>query len=421
MYSLYSFRKEKHDQPRHDLRRKPGPVPPKHRLDEPKKGTEGCIPLLHPDLHEFRNVAANNVYLRHYLPDPMRVQQATELFRRSCLAEPYNSLSPHNRVSWLRASARVEAVRHSVQTRPKQVARVIAHRRYITADPPTLGAAILHKFRDRNRSLDAAEEEFSHYSRDFRQPVWKTLDLYSGEPYVDGLEALGDVRKKREKEKELSPAAFLAGGQGATTSGSQSLRSYKAETTSSQCRHVGCGGKMSSIYSWNVPITVPPVHDTTPCMDYMLAYEECIVDAVPNHVQVFHPNWPSLWPRLLTDGNLRPDLWDNPEYIKGPLGPNAYQWAKPLPEAVREKLWECEEERFLYKACLRKTLELKVDPRTRLDFWQPEENYKKALGRRLLINPNNRYSFNMVPQSSPNGDLVMRELWKEFVSEGNSP
>lgn len=269
--------------------------------------------------------------------------------------------------------------------------------------------------------MDAAQDEFTHYSRDFRDPVWRTLDLYSKDPYLDGLEALGDVRKKREKAKELSASAFTAGGQRQVPSVSQSWRSYKAQTATTQCDHLGCGGKMSSIYSWNVPITVPPVHDTTPCMDYMLAYEECIFDAVPTHVQVYHPNWPTMWPRLLTDGNLRPDVWEDATYIKGPLGPGLYQWTKPLPEAVREKLWECEEERYLYKACLRKTLELKSDPRTRLDFWQPEENYKKSLGRRLLINPHNRYSSNIVPNSNPDGDMVMRELWKEFVSEGNSP
>ena len=106
---------------------------------------------------------------------------------------------------------------------------------------------------------------------------------------------------------------------------------------------------MSSIYSWSTPISVPPVHDTTPCMDYMIAYEECVVDAHPRNPEVYHPNWPTMWPRLLTDGRLRPDLIDDTTSVLGPITPNSYMWTKPLAPSVKEKLWECEEERYLYK------------------------------------------------------------------------
>ena len=53
---------------------------------------------------------------------------------------------------------------------------------------------------------------------------------------------------------------------------------------------------MSFIVYTNVPISVPKVKDTTPCLDTMLNYEDCIYDAQPDHLEVFHPNWPSVWP-----------------------------------------------------------------------------------------------------------------------------
>lgn len=174
---------------------------------------------------------------------------------------------------------------------------------------------------------------------------------------------------------------------------------------------------MSAIYYWNVPITVPPIHDTTPCMDYMLSYEECLVDAVPRHMEVFHPNWPTMWPRLLTDGKLRPDLLDDPEKAKGPEMARSFMWTKPIPESVKAKLWECEEERFLYKGCLRKVVNLKNDPRTRYPFFQPEENYNKTLGRRLYIDPRNRYPTDEYHGVAPDESFVNRENWLRFVEE----
>ena len=61
---------------------------------------------------------------------------------------------------------------------------------------------------------------------------------------------------------------------------------------------------MSFITFGSLPITVPPVKDTTPCMDPMLEYEDCIYDANSSRPEVIHPNWPTIFPRLLTDGNI---------------------------------------------------------------------------------------------------------------------
>ena len=61
---------------------------------------------------------------------------------------------------------------------------------------------------------------------------------------------------------------------------------------------------MSFLFFGNVPASVPPVLDTTPCMGEMLNYEDCVFDAKAPQQEIFHPQWPSVWPRLLTDGKL---------------------------------------------------------------------------------------------------------------------
>jgi hypothetical protein len=37
---------------------------------------------------------------------------------------------------------------------------------------------------------------------------------------------------------------------------------------------------MSFIYFGNVPASVPPVLDTTPCMKQMLQYEDCVIEYI---------------------------------------------------------------------------------------------------------------------------------------------
>jgi hypothetical protein len=66
-----------------------------------------------------------------------------------------------------------------------------------------------------------------------------------------------------------------------------------------------------------------------------------------------------MWPRLLTDGKT---VEFNPEDIIY-LNPSEYLYLRPLTKKNKNFLWECEEERFVYKACLRKLISLKRTPR----------------------------------------------------------
>lgn len=113
---------------------------------------------------------------------------------------------------------------------------------------------------------------------------------------------------------------------------------------------------MSFITYGNLPISVPKVKDTTPCMNEMLNYEDCISDADVIQNEVIHPNWPTLFPKLLTDGLL---ITPPEEYDVTPLNYYEFKNFRSLTKKNKQYLWECEQERFVYKSCLRKVIDLK--------------------------------------------------------------
>lgn len=55
-------------------------------------------------------------------------------------------------------------------------------------------------------------------------------------------------------------------------------------------------------------------------------------------MEVVHPTWPTLWPRLLTDGKL---LELKPEDMVYQI-PDDYTHMRPLTKKNKQFLWECE-------------------------------------------------------------------------------
>jgi hypothetical protein len=72
------------------------------------------------------------------------------------------------------------------------------------------------------------------------------------------------------------------------------------------------------------------------------------------HLEVMHPNWPTIFPSLLTDGRLVSAVEKD---LLGGKTPRIYTVA-PLDARQKQLLWECEQERFTFKACLRRVLAL---------------------------------------------------------------
>lgn len=154
------------------------------------------------------------VYLRRYVPAVMRAEQNAKDFLSGHLAceEPYNPLSPHNyypgRFSEFYCHAE-ERPKPSDQLAALRVGHSVSHSRILAYDQSTLGSAFLPKFRTREKGKEGGRKDFLPYNKEFKQETaWQTPQVYTLEPYIDGLEALGNRWKDRDKSKELSPKGF---------------------------------------------------------------------------------------------------------------------------------------------------------------------------------------------------------------------
>ena len=50
---------------------------------------------------------------------------------------------------------------------------------------------------------------------------------------------------------------------------------------------------------FNSPVSVPNVFDTTPCLEHLMEYEDCVIDVGSNKKQLLMPTWPTLYPGLI--------------------------------------------------------------------------------------------------------------------------
>ena len=114
---------------------------------------------------------------------------------------------------------------------------------------------------------------------------------------------------------------------------------------------------MSFLGFMSSPVSIPPVFDTTPCLEHLMEYEDCIIDVNSEKKQLLMPAWPTLWPRLL-DGKSNEridtrakDMSFVDGHEKDPLADE-----RALTPRQRQLVYECEEERFVYKACTRALL-----------------------------------------------------------------
>jgi len=110
----------------------------------------------------------------------------------------------------------------------------------------------------------------------------------------------------------------------------------------------------------SAPVSIPPVFDTTPCLEHLMEYEDCVIDVNSEKKQLLMPAWPTLWPRLL-DGKTNERLDTRPKDIIWSDNNEQDPATDSVPLTGRQKqlLYECEEERMVFKACARDLLKLK--------------------------------------------------------------
>ena len=117
---------------------------------------------------------------------------------------------------------------------------------------------------------------------------------------------------------------------------------------------------MSFFGFMSAPVSIPPVFDTTPCLEHLMEYEDCVIDVNSDKKQLLMPAWPTMWPRLLDgktnerlDTRAKDMIWsDNNQQ-------DVATDSVPLTNRQRQLLYECEEERTVFKACARELIKLK--------------------------------------------------------------
>ena len=64
----------------------------------------------------------------------------------------------------------------------------------------------------------------------------------------------------------------------------------------------------------SAPVSIPPTFDTTPCMEHLMEYEDCVIDVGTDKKQFFMPTWPTLYPAL-QNGKVNMSLDSRPHDI----------------------------------------------------------------------------------------------------------
>ena len=126
------------------------------------------------------------------------------------------------------------------------------------------------------------------------------------------------------------------------------------------------------------PVSIPAVFDTTPCLEHLMEYEDCVIDVQSDKKQLLMPAWPTLWPRLC-DGKTNERLDTRMKDFRFTENYEKDKAADQTPLTARQKqlLYECEEERMVFKACARKLITLRRT--AKMTSWDNAEVSSMAL------------------------------------------
>jgi len=117
---------------------------------------------------------------------------------------------------------------------------------------------------------------------------------------------------------------------------------------------------MSFFGFYSAPVSVPKVLDTTPCLEHLMEYEDCVIDVQSDKRKLLMPTWPTLWPGLI-DGTTNEITDTRPKDVSFTVG-HEHDPAtdrKALTSRQKQLLYECEEERIVFKACARDLMKLR--------------------------------------------------------------
>ena len=78
------------------------------------------------------------------------------------------------------------------------------------------------------------------------------------------------------------------------------------------------------------PVSVPPVFDTTPCLEHLMEYEDCVIDVNSDKKQLLMPTWPTLWPGII-DGKANQKIDSRAKDIRWVEGKEKDRMADNIP------------------------------------------------------------------------------------------
>ena len=84
------------------------------------------------------------------------------------------------------------------------------------------------------------------------------------------------------------------------------------------------------------PVSIPPVFDTTPCLEHLMEYEDCVIDVGSDKKQFFMPTWPTLYPAL-HDGKVNEKIDTRPRDMLWADGYEKDRLADTTPLTARQK------------------------------------------------------------------------------------
>eukprot|EP00826_Nyctotherus_ovalis_P002679 TRINITY_DN10540_c0_g2_i1.p1 TRINITY_DN10540_c0_g2~~TRINITY_DN10540_c0_g2_i1.p1 ORF type:complete len:415 (-),score=92.83 TRINITY_DN10540_c0_g2_i1:73-1317(-) len=206
---------------------------------------KGCSSLNHPDLHNFRDYNAKaSIYLRKYIPEKNRILLSVgRYFNEHYIQEPYNENAPNiKKYTWLKP-----------RDRPMELAYTNSYKKCdennrvnsAIEDHPFLGETVDSRlitnpvWRHPNVKKFMSTDGFAtrlrtQFKGKFDDQAWNVHKNFAFQcKYKGGFEETGDLNRKRDKSRELSPQTFNAVNPEDTWKNrlntSISLRTHKAE------------------------------------------------------------------------------------------------------------------------------------------------------------------------------------------------
>jgi hypothetical protein len=129
---------------------------------------------------------------------------------------------------------------------------------------------------------------------------------------------------------------------------------------------------MSFFGFMSAPVSIPPVFDTTPCLEHLMEYEDCVIDVNSDKKELLMPTWPTLWPALLSGrSNERIDTRPKDMVWTDKQDKDRQTDDMALSPRQQQLLYECEEERMVWKACARDLIKLRRT--AKMTSWETAE------------------------------------------------